>query len=101
MKSAYNPAAMNRTLRVWTRTRPLLACPSDEVDPMNTLSARRSLLVGACVAALAVSSSVVRAQETPLAWAGGMESSNHFMWTLTHRARSDWDAGVDLIVART
>src|SRR5438552_5353699 len=101
MKSAYNPAAMNRTLRAWTRTRPLLACPSDEGDSMNTLSARRSLLVGACVAALAVSSSVVRGQETPLAWAARLENTYRILPNVTYLTASNWEAKLDLYVTRT
>ena len=68
---------------------------------MNTLSARRSLLVGACVAALAVSSSVVRAQETPLGWAARLENTYRILPNVTYLTASNWEARLDLFVTRT
>ncbi len=68
---------------------------------MKTLFGLRTPLACACVAALSISSSVVHAQETPLAWAARLENTYRILPNVTYLTASNWEARLDLFVTRT
>jgi len=79
LHEGYNPQPSEETYRTQLRKeqgkKPSSPPSSNEGDPMKTLYGLRSPLGCACVAALTISSSVVRAQETPFAWAARLENT--------------------------